>query len=395
MKEAVWLIAGGPMQAVLAQRIKQLGYHLILSDGSPQAFCRKVADVFLELDTFDLEGHMTAARQLVREWNIKAVLTTAADCHQTVAQTARTLGLPHLDPRISDICRDKSKTRELLSAAGLRQPLSFRAYNHSEAIEILSRFHTGVVMKASDNSGSRGFLRIEKGRTISSEEFHHTLSMGTTGYVILETCLEPDPDQVSEASVETLWVDGEMYWINWVDRIFPRDLKFFPSIQLNGIPDGIEIGHINPARHDISVKNVVADEIKKAGLALRMHEQKGSHILKADIYFSTEGPVILEMTPRTSGGWDSSGSSIERGADLPGGILHIALGKRMDLAAWMRYFHFKDAERNVVVLSRIPDNPKDCTGRQFSLVSGYGPSESLLQPALKKIEKGDYLVPVL
>lgn len=383
------------MQSVLARRIKDLGFHLILSDGSQSPFCQPLADTLLHIDTFDAAAHLREAEKLRARLDIKAVVTTAADCHQTVARLAQALGLPHLDPAICDICRDKTKTRELLTKAGLRQPQAYGVSSYEEALDVCAKFSTAIAMKATDSSGSRGFSKLEKGERPTRESFENALGHGTTGKVILETYLVPHPQEISEASVETLWVNGKMYWINWVDRIFPRDLQFFPMVQMVTPPAGIEIGHINPALHEFDTKKIVESEIHRAGLALGMDRQKGAHILKADIYFSDKGPVILEMTPRTSGGWDSSGSSIARGADLPGGILHIALGGEITLESWMKYFQFNDNERKVLVMAQIPENPKDCTGRQFTLVSGYGSIESLFEPALKKIERGDYIVPVL
>ena len=33
-RKAIWLVAGGPMQLLAAQKVKALGYALILTDGS-------------------------------------------------------------------------------------------------------------------------------------------------------------------------------------------------------------------------------------------------------------------------------------------------------------------------------------------------------------------------
>src|SRR5207247_8366023 len=111
------------------------------------------------------------------------------------------------------------------------------------------------VIKATDSSGSRGFSVIPRRQLLTREQFEYTQRMGTTGSVVLEERLEADASQISEASVETLWSQGKMYWINWVDRIFPRDLQFFSELAVRrNLNEGIEIGHINPAKHDYHVK---------------------------------------------------------------------------------------------------------------------------------------------
>ena len=383
------------MQHIAACKIRERGFSLIISDRNPQAVCRRLSDVFLEMDTFDVPAHLAACEDIKRKFNVRAVMTSAADCHYTVSRLASHLNLHFLSPSVSEICRNKAKTRELLTVAGLYQPASHVVHTYSEALAILDRSNASVVVKASDNSGSRGFSVVPTGGKLTKEQFEYTRAMGTTGGIILEEKLEADTTQVSEASVETLWYEGKMYWINWVDRIFPRDLKFFPDITVKNIlNEAIEVGHINPARHDYRVKSRVASDIEKAGHAIGMHLEKGGHILKADIFFSTKGPVILELTPRTSGGWDSSASSPARGADIAGGVIHLALGLPMDLDAWYRYFHYHDAERTAVVLTSIPADAVDCTGRQFAMASGYESVPKLIETATQKIEKGEYIVPV-
>lgn len=395
MKNAIWLVAGGPMQQVTAKKIKSLGYHLIISDGSSDSFCRSLADTFIEADTFSVDSHIGNAESLKQKLNIKAVLTTAADCHYTVARLGQYLGIHHLDPTISEICRDKTKTRSLLRSAGIYQPESRSFDNYEAAYEFLKLKQLPYVIKATDNSGSRGFASINNLDDFTLEQFKLTRDFGTTGQVIIEEKLVADTTQISEASVETIWQDGKMYWINWVDRIFPTDLKHFPQIKVSQTPvDGIEIGHINPSHRPAPVKRSVFESIYRTGIALGMDKQKGSHVLKADIFFSTKGPVILEMTPRLSGGWDSSGSSIMRGADLPGGAIQIALGNRIDLDSWHKYFQYFDAERNVVVVSAIPENAKDCIGRSFFAASSYASVEKTLEMALEKLKQGDEFVPL-
>ncbi len=393
MKQGIWLITGGAMQKTAAQKILSSGFALILSDRNPAAVCVPLADLFLPIDTFDVDAHLRAADDVKKKFNIQAVMTFAADCHYTVAVLAKHLNLHGIDPQISKICRDKIKTREILTAAGIYQPLSYMVSSYEKALAVLAKHkNISFVIKAPDSSGSRGFQVLDKTKLLSREQFEYTKSFGSNSGVILEERLIADPAQISEASVETLWVDGKMYWINWVDRIFPADLKFFPMINIPfQLVEGIEVGHINPARHEYSVKKQVEESMKKAGYALGMHHQKGGHILKGDIFFSMQGPVILEMTPRSSGGWDSSGTSLARGADLPGGILHIAQGKEVNLEDWYRYFHYHDDECTAVVLSKIKENAVDCIGRQFTLVSGYGETAELIQIAFKQLKEEKYV----
>ena len=390
---AVWLISGGPMQQIVAKKIRSNGFRLIVSDGNSDAVCQNSADLFLNIDTFDADSHIAACNDVLKRFDVKAVLTFAADCHYTVAKVASYLNLPHIDPQISQICRDKFKTRELLRDNGFLQPESYSVSSFNDAKQILhSNIKKTFVLKATDNSGSRGFQIISNSNNFSLKQFRYTQQYGTTGKVILEEQLISDSTQISEASVETLWFEGKMYWINWVDRIFPRDLQFFPDVHMQTKPnEWIEVAHVNPAKRDFSIKKQVIFLMQNAGQALGMHQQNWGHLLKGDIFFSERGPVILELTPRSSGGWDSSGSSIARGADIAGGVLQMALGYPLNLDTWYRFFNYHDAERTAVVFSRISDCAQDCTGRSFALSSGYVAVSELMNQSLKKLEEGNYV----
>lgn len=393
--EAIWLISGGPLQMIAAKKIKALGYALILSDGAENPVCRPLCDHFLHIDTFDGEGHLAAAGKLQDQFNIKAVLTSGADCHQTVATVADFLGLHHTPIAISHLCRNKHQTRQLLTDAGLYQPAFHLCHSYQQAREAAASLNGPFVLKATDNSGSRGFAAFNSVDDFSASHFDYTLNMGTSAAVIIEERLIPADNEISEASVETLWLDGKMRWINWVDRIFPCDLQFFPELAKRiKVQSGIEVGHINPAVHSTTTFEQTRATIETAGKAMGMDKLSGAHLLKADIFFSSHGPVILEMTPRTSGGWDSSASSPARGADIVGGLIQMALGKKIGDAEWDRYFTFHDPNRVVAVMSKTTENALDCTGRIFAMDSGYGDRESIVMKAYNKLEKGETIVPV-
>lgn len=396
MKKAIWLVSGGPMQCVVAKAIKEKGYDLILSDMNPNAPCSVYANMFFELDTFDVDGHLLASEEALTKFDIKAVLTYAADCHYTVACLAKKLNLHGIDPKISAICQNKSLTRKTLSSNGVLQPICFESSNLDDVNNFISCNKQKLfVLKAPDSSGSRGFQKIAQDTLVTYEQYEYTKSFSKSGQVILEELLIPCSEGISEASVETLWVNGKMYWLNWVDRIFSIDQKYYPALNYDNLLEGIEIGHINPSSRPYSDKIVVKSQIEKAGMALGLHLQKGAHILKADIYFSFDGPVILELTPRTSGGWDSSGSSLLRGANIPNGIIHISLGNDITLDNWHEYFHYQDEQRIAVVLTHIEQDAKNCLARKFSINSGYENTNDIIESNLKQIEEKKFNVPVL
>ncbi len=167
-EKAIWLFAGGQMQESAAKKIVELGYKLILTDHNPQCLCARYADEFVACDTFDVDGNQFAAQELSEKYEICGVLTLAADCHETVARISRQLNLHGLSPEISQKCRQKNITREILTVAGIPQPRFVCVNNLTDAKVFLSSLGGLGVIKATDNSASRGGIK-QLSRTLAVE----------------------------------------------------------------------------------------------------------------------------------------------------------------------------------------------------------------------------------
>ena len=393
-KQAIWLFSGGPMQEHAAKKIVELGYQLILTDINSNCVCAKYADEFIECDTFDFEANLEAADKLKANHHISAVLTLAADCHETVAMINKHLGLNGIDPKIAHICRNKNITREVLTLAGIPQPKFSCVDNIEDAKSFLLSIGKKGVIKSTDNSGSRGFAKVNSLDELTEEIFYNAISSGTSGSVLIEETLIPIKEDIAELSVETLWYNGKMYWLNWVDRLFRDDLNFFPSFYDENIPFanwGVEVGHINPAQHSNDTKNKISEMIYEAGVAIGLKSQSGGHILKADMMLTDSGPIIIEITPRLSGGWDSSATTLARGADFQTGVILLALGECLDLELWHKYFEFKYANLHASIWAEIPFGAVNNIGRKFSLGIDFQREKSL-QLAFNNSKENNYVV---
>jgi len=381
--QAIWLFAGGPMQRPAAEKIKERGYSLIITDGSKECSIYSMADEFVHLDTFDIAGNIKSANKLKNSYDIKAIFTSGADCHETVASVAKHLGLHGIDPKISHICRYKYETRKILTKAGIPQPKFLVAKTYEQALKALKKIGLPAAIKPPNNSGSRGFSRIESESDLTLEVYNRAIENGTTKSVIIEELIIPIQGEIAEQSVETLWYDGKMIWLNWVDRLFRKDFDFFKGLwkesdnPYKNTSWAVELAHINPAVHSSKIQKETEDMIRKAGIALGMGKQKGGHLLKADIMLTSKGPRILELTPRLSGGWDSSWTTIKRGADFIDGMIGLALGEKFTPQYYKKYFVYKDKKLFASMLAQVKVDAKDCIGRRFVFGAGYKLEDSL------------------
>lgn len=78
-------------------------------------------------------------------------MTAVADCHGTVAEVARGLGLHGIDPAISKTCRLKHLTRKALSDAGVPQSAFKVVKTFDDAADFLRGLGWKGVVKATDD----------------------------------------------------------------------------------------------------------------------------------------------------------------------------------------------------------------------------------------------------
>jgi phosphoribosylaminoimidazole carboxylase (NCAIR synthetase) len=61
-----WVIGGGEMQIPVIAEARTLGLQVICSDINADCVCASLADMFLTIDIFDIDGHLKAAEELIK-----------------------------------------------------------------------------------------------------------------------------------------------------------------------------------------------------------------------------------------------------------------------------------------------------------------------------------------
>ena len=359
------------MQVEACKILKRLDLKVFITDANREFACKPWVDDFDVVDTYDIQGHLKIARTgKVSKLDLAGVGCIATDCHETVAVLSKELALPGITPSLSREIGNKIAVRKRLAKMGISQP-EFYTRNEIEAdrglMDIMLAKHSKIIIKPVGLSASKGMEVVSNSEKNSiSELLENAVGVSRQGEYIVEELLESDGKFASEASIETIVINGEVHFFNMVDRIFNSDLDKLPTeIGLESLKSGVEYGHINPtARNDREIAEIVAQlqyfitDLEKDG----MYSQE-SFILKADVFFSKRGPIILECTPRTSGGWDSSFSSIVRGKPIQEIAISLSLGINVQeqlakLPRRMKGF--------VAVISDVNEESLDCLGRTFT-----------------------------
>lgn len=316
--EWILLVGGGILQLPAVTAIHELGYSALVTDQNPDCACAGIADRFVQLSTFDVNGHIALARK--HHGSLAAVFTAGADPIVTVAVAAQQAGCHGVPVKIAEICADKIKTRFALrdKVPGPRWYVAKASFDINNAIEELGP----VIVKAPVGSGSRGHTRFDTTTGIDKDLAWVAYEKAWRSQSEPEALIEELLTGI-ELSVETAWIDGTMIPLNAVERPFKPDTV-------------IEIGHYNPAVLTPEVYSNVWDVMRLAGCAIGLHEADGGHILKGDLILTDEDPKVLELTTRLSGGFDSGWTSpLAHGVDYTKGALLMALGRNTEA---MQYF---------------------------------------------------------
>lgn len=285
-----WVIGGGLLQVPLVSEVKKLGYMVITSDANQDCPCAKISDIFLNIDIFDIQGHLENAFRLRCEGiAIKGVLVAGIDCTVTGAVLARVLGLPGIDPKIAYITNNKHLFRQVLKDLGYPVP-KYKAIGPCGLDDIppaLEDIGFPIIVKNTDSSGSRG-TRI----------FHRRASHKEIKNAVKEA---QAVSRSKVALIEEFWV-GEEYT---VETIFDINAKFHPCFITDRIFDkkdgyAIELGLRNPSALPADVQKKIYSLVESVATDLGINIGAA----KADIVLTDKGPRILEMTVRLSGGFD-------------------------------------------------------------------------------------------
>lgn len=290
---------------------KSLGLKAVVTDRDPGCACAGLADLFVKLDTSDLAGHVELALEMKRTNGLVAAFTSGADVELTVALAAASVGLPCVDPRAAYATKNKARMRELFDATGLPGPRWAEVETRAQARVAAAKVVFPLVVKPVDNCASRGLTILTKRDPhLLMKAVRHAKAFSATGTALIEHLMEG-----LEQTVETLMYEGRQYPCFITDRLFEQKREF-----------AVECGLRSPTGLDIVVQAALYDLVHKSADALGIDFGAA----KADTILTKDGPRVLEMTCRLSGGYDcqylvpaASGKEVIKAAML------LALGEGM------------------------------------------------------------------
>jgi len=276
MDKKILVIGAGLAQADAIRRARELGYHVMASDVSPDAEGLQAAHEGRIIDVRDTERNL----QWAREAEIDGVLSYASDITlPTVLAVREALGLPGLGRIPMEISLDKSRQRQIFKKAGLPQPEFAVADNLNELRRAAERIGFPLVIKPVDNSGSRGVALLDAPEQLPSA-FTAALENSQKRLIIVEEFIEG-----TELTIEGFSINGSHHILAISDKFKPEG-SYRVATQLAypaAITDSLEQ----------EVINIICAAYDAAGI-----DNTPTH---SEMILTSDGPKIVEISCRGGG----------------------------------------------------------------------------------------------
>ena len=294
----ILILGAGLMQKPAILSAKEEGFTVHVIDADPKAVAIPYADTFRQIDLKDKDGILAYAKELqAGDGGLAAVFTAGTDFSASVSYVCEKLGLPAHSHQTAINASVKTVMRQCFADAGVPSPAFLRVGKEDISDKlintVLAKMTFPLVVKPVDNMGARGCRMVR-----SEAEFFPAVEVAVkcsrTGNAIVEEYMEGP-----EYSIDALVYNGTFT----VTGFAIRHIKYPPYF--------IEVGHTMPAELDKKTHDelisVFALGAKSLGLTCGA--------AKADIKYTSKGPMIGEIAGRLSGGY-MSGWTFPYASDL-------------------------------------------------------------------------------
>jgi len=313
-KKTLMIIGAGSGQLHGINLAKKMGYNVIATDIDSKAPGFKVADESFIASTYDLERTVEVARNFNKNHSIDGVITVGVDVPLTVAAIAKEFNLPGISIESAKLASNKLKMKNKFKLDGI----SIHWYKKIDSLEqfknIVDETESVLVLKPIDSRGARGVLRITKDVDLDWA-YNYSKNISPTKSVMVEEFISGP--QISTESI--VW-NGKTHTVAYSDRNYEFLEKYSPFIIENGgtMPSQLDAEKIK------QISNLVAKAAKSMGIK--------NGVVKGDVVYSDNGPKIIEIAARPSGGYFCTDQiPLSNGIDIVKTMIKMSLGEEIDI----------------------------------------------------------------
>jgi biotin carboxylase len=267
------------------------------------------------LDLMDRDAVLAAARELAATVPVLGVVSWDEALIVTTAHVADELSLPGAGINGVEGCRDKFRSRQVLTAAGVAQPVFDFVRDEQQAVAAADRIGYPVVVKPRGLGASIGVVLAQDADAVR-EAFHAAEESSLIGAVAYQggALIEEYLDG-PEISVDGAVVDGE-YTPMFVAR---KKVGMYPYFE--------ELGHVVDPADEVLADPRLLETLCLAHSAIDYRYG----ITHTELKLTGRGPVIVEINGRLGGDLIPLLAAHATGIDPGAAAVDVSLGVRPDI----------------------------------------------------------------
>ncbi|WP_280667376.1 MULTISPECIES: ATP-grasp domain-containing protein [unclassified Kitasatospora] len=317
------------LESLLAAR--RLGYGVVLLGRAVPEFAKPLVDEFRQVDTYDREASLAAAREIAKTYDLAGVANFTEVDIQLVAAIAADLGLRGMSDTAALRARNKYAMKEALRHLGGVLPRYARVTGLDELKAAIGEVGLPAVVKPTGASGSKGIFELrdpqdlapamEKLAAIARPDFDPVFRQFGAEFIV-EEFLEGD-----ELSVEGFVSAGETHVVTITDKV-------------TSVPYHLELSHRVPSALPAEAWAEITATTKDILAALEF-DNCAFHL---EAKWGAQGLRFIEIAARPAG--DYIGSHLvpaATGVDYFENVIRVATGDplrlehRRQVAAGLRF----------------------------------------------------------
>lgn len=276
------LVLGGAIaQLPLIMAAKEAGLYVVLCDWTTTNPGIPLADKHYQISTLDIQ----AVLEVAQKENVDGVISNSEPAMHNVAVVAEKLGLVGNSPCAVDILDSKYLFRELQKKCGVFFPKSSEVENNEQLFDVLEKLKFPIILKPSENSGSRGIKVImENDKKEISSAFEESKSFSRNGKVTVEEYVRMN--SLCNVGGDIFVHHGNIIWDGLATCIRTKTAPMVPTGEIFPIND--------KERHIKTIKDVIKKLLQQSGIVHGAYNIEG-YFTDNDDFF------VIEINTRQGG----------------------------------------------------------------------------------------------
>lgn len=297
------------------RRARAAGLRLVLLNNLKPTWQSQYFDEIVLADVFDPAVMAAEARKVAEREQIIGLMCWDEPLVLTAGELAAEFGVPGLGLAGVHGCRDKHRTRDLLTAAGLRQPGYAMTSDPAEARAAASRIGFPVVVKPRALGASIGVVMAR-----DASEFD-------AAFAVAQAASEVDQGVYGAKAIVEGYADGPEISVDGAVHKGEYRPMFLARKESGEPPYFEEVGHVVDAADPLLADPELVDTLVRAHRALGIEDG----ITHSEMRLTSDGPVVIEINGRVGGDLIPLLGQLATGIDSGEVLFDVATGQRPDL----------------------------------------------------------------